>query len=111
MPSSSQPVFWTMHCSLTSIGKLRGLLYRSNEVTMRVDNQAGRVDLFRVFPSLIDAPSMGSFLPSDLAQFAAVFGLQPVQSFSVDKIALGGPAMSAYSRECEAELLHPEVGP
>jgi hypothetical protein len=40
-------------------------------------------------------------------QFAAVFGLQPGQIFSVDRIALGGPATSAYSRECEAELLRP----
>jgi hypothetical protein len=105
--SSSQPVFWTMHCSLTSIGKLRGLIYRFDEVTMSVENGAGRVDLFRVFPSLLGAPSMGNFLPSDLAQFAAVFGLQPGQIFSVDRIALGGPATSAYSRECEAELLRP----
>jgi hypothetical protein len=96
-----------MYCSLTSIGKLRGLLYRFDEVTMSVENGTGRVDLFRVFPSVLGAPSMGNFLPSDLAQFAAVFGLQPVQGFSVDKIALGGPATSDYSHECEAELLHP----
>ena len=107
IPSSSQPVFWTMQCSLTNTGKLRGLLYRLNEVTMSVDNGTGRADLFRVLPSVLAAPSMGNFLPSDLVQFAAVFGVQPVQGFSVDKIALGGPAMSAYSRECEAELLHP----
>jgi len=107
LPSSPQPVFWTMHCSLTSSGKLRGLLYRFDEVTMSVENGTGRVDLFRVFPSVLGAPSMGNFLPSDLAQFAAVFGLQPVQGFSVDKIALGGPATSDYSHECEAELLHP----
>jgi len=107
IPSSSQPVFWTMQCSLTNTGKLRGLLYRLNEVTMSVDNGTGRADLFRVLPSVLAAPSMGNFLPSDLGQFAAVFGVQPVQGFSVDKIALGGPAMSAYSRECEAELLHP----
>jgi hypothetical protein len=107
VPSSSQPIFWTMHCSLTSTGKLRGLLYRFDEVTMRVENGAGRVDSFRVFPSLLDVPSMGNTLPSDLAQFAAVFGQQPVESFSVDKIAVGGPAMSAYAPECQAELVRP----
>jgi len=107
IPSSSQPIFWTMHCSLTSMGKLSGLLYRFNEVTMRIDNGRGRVQLFRVFPSLLGAPSMGNFLPSDLAQLAAVFGPSPEQGFSVDNIAFGGPAMSDYSRECEAELLRP----
>jgi len=96
-----------MQCSLTNTGKLRGLLYRLNEVTMSVDNGTGRAGLFRVLPSVLAAPSMGNFLPSDLVQFAAVFAVQPVQGFSVDKIALGGPAMSAYSHECEAELLHP----
>ena len=107
IPSSWPPIFWTMHCSLTSMGKLRGLLYRFDEVTMSVENGAGRVGLFRVFPSLLDVPSMGNALPSDLAQFAAVFGQQPVEGFSVDKIAVGRPAMSAYARECEAELVRP----
>ena len=107
IPSSLQPIFWTMHCSLTGMGKLRGLLYRFDEVTMSVENGAGRVDLFRVFPWLLDVPSMGNTLPSDLAQFAAVFGRQPVDGFSVDKIAVGRPAMSAYAPECEAELLRP----
>jgi hypothetical protein len=107
IPSSLQPIFWTMHCSLTSMGKLRGLLYRSDVVPMSVENGAGRVDLFRVFPSLLDAPSMGNTLPRDLPQFAAVFGRQPVESFSVDKITVGRPAMSAYAPECEAELLRP----
>jgi hypothetical protein len=107
IPSSSQPIFWTMHCSLTSMGKLRGLLYRFDEVTMSVENRSGRGYLFRVFPSLLDVPSMGNTLPSDLAQFAAVFARQAVQSFSVDKIAVGRPAMSAYAPECEAELLRP----
>jgi len=30
-----------------------------------------------------------------------------VDGFSVDKIAVGRPAMSAYAPECEAELLRP----
>jgi hypothetical protein len=63
IPSSLQPIFWTMHCSLTGVGKLRGLLYRSDVVPMSVENGAGRVDLFRVFPSLLDAPSMGNRFP------------------------------------------------
>jgi hypothetical protein len=107
IPWSSQPIFWTMHCSLTSMGKLRGLLYRFDEVTMSVENRAGRGYWFRVFPSLLDVPSMGNTLPSDLAQFAEVFGRQAVESFSVDKIAVGRPAMSAYAPECEAELVRP----
>ena len=107
IPSSLQPIFWTMHCPLTSMGKLRGLLYRFDEVTMSVESGAGRVNLFRVFPSLLDVPSMGNTLPSDLVQFAAVFGQQPVESFSVGKIAVGRPAMSAYAPECAAELVRP----
>jgi hypothetical protein len=107
IPSSLQPIFWTMHCSLTSMGRLRGLLYRFDVVTMSVENGAGRVDLFRVFPSLLGAPSMGNTLPSDLAQFAAVFAPQPVESFSVGKIAVGRPEMTAYAPECEAELVRP----
>jgi hypothetical protein len=65
------------------------------------------VDLFRVFPSLLDVPSMGNTLPRNLAQFAAVFGQQPVESFSVDKIAVGRPGMSAYAPECGVELVRP----
>ena len=59
IPLSLQPIFWTMHCSMTSMGKLRGLLYRFDEVTMSVKSRAGRVDMFRVFPSLLVSPTMG----------------------------------------------------
>src|SRR6202030_2951993 len=102
IPGSLQPIFWTMHCSFAGMGKLRGLLYRFDEVTMTVENGTGRVDLFRVFPWLLDVPTMGNTLPGNLAEFAAVFGPQPVESFSVDQITVGRPGMSGYAPECEA---------
>ena len=104
IPSSLQPIFWTMHCSLTGMGKLRGLLYRFDEVTMRVQNGTGRVDLFRVFPWLLDVPSMGNTLPSDLAQFAAVLDGNRWTVFQSKRLRLDGrrcpPMCPSARRNC-----------
>src|SRR6202030_3339461 len=70
IPGKLQPIFSNMHCSFAGMGKLRGLLYRFDEVTMTVENGTGRVDLFRVYPALLDVIYLGNTLVKNLAQFA-----------------------------------------
>jgi hypothetical protein len=109
IPSSSQPVFWTMQCSLTTGGKLRGALFRIDEVTMTVEKNHGLSDRFRVVPAVLGSPSMGNYLPDDLAEFAAVFEPSGEKEFSVDKLTFAGPGMHAYSPDCDVELLRPNL--
>jgi len=107
IPPASEPLFWTMKCSLTPAGKLRALLFRVNHLTMTVSKRGGGNHNFRLVPAVLAAPSMGNYLPDHLAEFAAVFEPEQQPSFSVDKLNFGGPGVSAYSPTCEVELLRP----
>jgi hypothetical protein len=104
MPAS-EPVFWSMKCSLTGTGKLRAVLFRVPEVTMTVDKKDGRSDVFRVLLAVIGSPSPGNYLPGNLAEFASVFGKEELHSYSVEKLRLGGPGTSAYAPSCAVEFL------
>lgn len=106
-PASSQPVFWTMQCSLSGAGKLRALLFRVLEVTMTVDKKDGRSDAFRVPLAVVGAPSPGNYLPSNLPEFAAVFGGGEIRGFAVEKLRFSGPGTSAYMPACAVEFLRP----
>jgi hypothetical protein len=107
IPASSQPIFWTLRCSLTKRGELRALLFRVDSVMMTVDKKSGRGGDFRIVPAVLGSPSMGNYLPDDLAEFASVLGDAREQGFSVDRLSFAGPGMSAYSPSCEVELLRP----
>ncbi len=107
IPASVQPVFWTMHCSLTKAGRLRALLFRVLDITMTADEGGQRQGVFRVVPELLESPSLGNHLPSDLSEFAEVFSPSGIYDFSVQKLSFGGPGRSAYAPVCEVGLWRP----
>jgi len=108
IPAFQQPIFWTMKCSLTAAGQLQSLLFRVVDVTMMVEEYAygkwARGE-FRILPEVLETPSLGNFLPSNLSQFAAVFDSTEGPSFYVDRLSFGGPGSDAYAPECEVALL------
>ena len=103
----SQPVFWSMKCSLSTSGKLRQLLFRVLEVTMTVDKKDGRSDVFRVPLAVVGSPSPGNYLPSNLPEFASFFGDDKSHNFAVEKLSFGGPGSFAYVPDCSVEFLRP----
>jgi hypothetical protein len=104
MPASSQPNFWTMNCSLTPAGKLRALLFRVREVMMTVNGPDGRSAAFRILPAVLQAPSLGSELPTDLAEFAAVFDPSETAKATVESVVFDGPGASAYAPTCDVKF-------
>jgi hypothetical protein len=107
LPSSTDQIFWTMRCSLSKAGKLRELLFRVGEVTMTVAERNRGTQAYRVLPAVLGAPSMGNYMPSDLAEFAAVFGARESPRFSVTTLTFAGPGSSAYMPDCDVEFLRP----
>jgi hypothetical protein len=97
--SSARPLFWSMHCSLRTSGKLRALLFRVLEVNMTVD-KSDRSDMFRVPLAVVAAPSPGPQLPSNLEEFARFFNRREVPNFAIQKLKFGGPGVSAYEPVC-----------
>lgn len=104
MPVSPRPVFWTMNCSLTPAGKLRALLFRVREVMMTVNGTDGQSSEFRILPAVLQAPSLGSELPIDLAQFAAVFDPSDTPRATVESVVFHGPGASAYDPTCDVKF-------
>ena len=107
MPESEQPIFWTMNCSLTRIGRLSALLFRVPEVTMKVETAKGDAHVFRVPVEVLGAPSAGNHLPADLKEFAEVFSAKGSPEFSIRKISFGGDGMWAYAAKCNVEYMRP----
>jgi len=106
LPTSSQPVFWSLNCALSGVGKLRVFLFRVREVKMTV-NQKEPNENFRVVLAVMAAPSPGSILPSSLPGFARLFHDSEDINPSVEELRFGGPGMKAYERECSVEFLRP----
>ena len=105
MPASADPVFWTMRCPLSRTGKLRALVARVLPVMMDVTGTDGRTRSFRVLLPVLGAPSLGTYLPSNLAEFAEVFSERDGRDFSVAKLEFRSLGKSAYRQDCEAEFL------
>src|ERR1035437_1079876 len=106
IPDSSEPVFWRMQCPLTSTGKIRSVLLRIPEVTMRLSDRRDRGETFRVVVPVLSSPSLGNYLPSTLAEFAAIFSSDETPGFYVKRLTFGGPGLPYYGN-CEVELLRP----
>jgi hypothetical protein len=104
MPLSSDLVFWTMRCSLSSSGELRALLARVPAVMMDVTEKDGRTRTFRVVLPVLISPSLGTSLPSNLAEFAQVFSEREERNFSVAKLQFRSLGQSAYRNGCDVEL-------
>ena len=105
MPTSPDPVFWTMQCPFSRTGKLRALLARVPPVMMDVNGTDGRTRSFRVLLPVLGAPSLGNYLPSTLAEFAQVLTERDDRDFSVAKLAFRSLGKSAYRQDCEVEFL------
>ena len=101
---STEPIFWTARCSLTTMGAARKLLFRVPPVTLTVHETSGRSGAFRVLPETLPEPSVGN-LPSTLAEFAEVFDAGKGHGLSVETLMLGGPGISSYGPECDWNVL------
>lgn len=104
LPASTQPVYWSMKCSLSAAGNLRALFFRVLEVNMTVQKR-DRSDVFRVALAVADAPSPGQ-LPGNLDEFAKFFAAND-SYFGVRKFKFGGPGASAYEPVCPVTFLVP----
>jgi hypothetical protein len=107
IPNSPGPLLWAMHCSLSSSGKLRALLFRVLDVTMSLDEGGGQSQQFRVLPEVLGAPSPGNHLPSTLPEFAEVLSASQNYDFWIKQFTFGGPGSSAYKPVCNVEMLQP----
>ena len=107
MPPAQQPSFWTMQCALTTTGNVRKELFRVTAVTMTVETSDGRNSVFRVLPEMFTSPTMGNYLPGNLAEFAEVFDADSSPKFSVNRLTFGGPGISSYGPDCDFEVLRP----
>ena len=107
IPPSSVPVFWSLDCGYSAQGKVMKALARVPGTSIVVHTNDGATRSARVIPDLLGAPVMGTYLPADLEQFAAVFQAEGTPKFSVDRISFEGRGRMAYSDTCEMELLRP----
>jgi hypothetical protein len=105
MPPAPDSVFWTMQCPLSRTGSLRALLARVPVVMMDVSGRDGRTQSFRVLLPVLGAPSLGSYLPRSLDEFAEVFGESRDRDFSVANLEFRSLGKSAYKQDCEVEFL------
>ena len=105
MPALPDSVFWTMHCSLSTTGKLRALIFRVPEVRMELSETNRPPRNFRVIVPVLVAPSLGNYLPPNLAEFAEVFGEREDRDFSVSKLEFRSLGKSAYRQDCEVKFL------
>jgi len=105
VPLSSDPIFWTMVCPLNRDGRLRTLLYRIPEVTITVTAMNAEATSYRAIIPVLVQPSLGNYLPSNLAQFGEVFNDHPNFDFSVDKLNFSGPGGVAYDHKCHLTFL------
>jgi hypothetical protein len=106
MPLSADPVFWTMRCPLSTSGELRALLTRVPAVMMDMNYKDGRTGNYRVILPVLEGPSLGTQLPSSLAEFAEVFSEleDRDRDFLVAKLAFRSLG-NAYRSDCKVELL------
>ena len=101
IPASSGPVFWSLNCGYSTLGKVMKGLARVPGTSIVVHANDGSTRTARVIPDMLGAPVMGNYLPADLEQFAAVFQAEGAPKFSVDRIAFTGRGRMAYSTACE----------
>jgi hypothetical protein len=103
MPASTEPIFWSMQCSLTEMGRVRALLFRVPPVMMDVQEKDRPTESFRVIVPMLGAPAPGNYLPSTLSQFAEVFSERDDLDFSVTHLRFRSLGRSAYQPSCGVE--------
>lgn len=106
-PATRNPVLWTMKCGYSASGRLRKFLFRLPSTFMTVHEAGGSTRSARVIPEVLVAPVLGNYLPSNLAQFAAVFQRATNPDYSVDHLALENAGRGSFASTCQVELLRP----
>lgn len=107
VPQSDQPMFWSLTCSLNSLGRLRAALLRVPEVTATIFFPAGRARVFRVIPPVLLAPSPANDLPFTLAEYAQVFAPTPAKpDASPQALMFSGSGTHSYNPGCQLQFLH-----
>jgi hypothetical protein len=99
-----------MSCSLNTAGRLRKMLFRITEFTMRINPAAEPGKEYRVIPELLAAPVLGPALPENLAEFAALLRDPGEAARNVNSLSFGGPGRKSYGPNCEVEFLEPDGG-
>jgi hypothetical protein len=103
---SGAAVFWTMKCGYSARGSIQKLLTRVPPVNMSVHETGGEVrEARRILPGVLVSPVLGTYLPGNLAQFAAVFEPGTNPGYSVDRVEFGGDGTTSYASTCEVEFL------
>jgi hypothetical protein len=95
--------FWKVSCPISEIGHLRELAFRISDVTLTLHDMAKGERTFRALPEVLNTPMPGGSLPTGLHEFAELFQDHP--HHWVESLSLGGPGLSAYKQECQAEIL------
>jgi hypothetical protein len=111
IPPSAGPLFWKATCKLNSKGWFAKLLFGVPESTVKIAGSHDCRANVRIVPQLLVAPSMGSYLPCNLADMATVFAPESAPGFAVTKITFGGPGEAFYQELCDFELLGPRSEP
>jgi hypothetical protein len=107
LPTSHDPVFWTMTCGESIRGRVQKLLLRAENVYVTARDTGGVVRSARIIPEVLVSPVLGNYLPGSLSQFAAVFRPGENPSYYVDQLVFDGPGSTAYSSSCQVEILRP----
>ena len=105
-PSVPGPLFWTMNCGYSALGRLQKTLFRVPAVYMSINGDERRAALSRVLPELFTSPALGNYLPLTLPQFASLFQHDSMPEHRVDRIRLTGAGYT-YAGSCEVEFLQP----
>jgi len=60
---------------------------------------------FRVIVPLLEAPSLGNYLPSNLSEFAEILSEREDRDYSVTKLEFRSLGKSAYQQNCDVRFL------
>jgi hypothetical protein len=105
LPTSETPVFWLMKCPLSGKGITRKLLLGIPEIDLVTAGLSRDRRVRRALMAVLDAPVMGNFLPSSLAEFSTLFK-DGALAEAVETVRFEA-GISSYSDRCGLELLSP----
>jgi hypothetical protein len=105
--ASSNVVFWTMNCGVSTEGKLRRLFFRVPESRIVVERKDQASSSSRIIPDLFVSPVIGSQLPDNVARFAELFQQDRASKGDVTRIRFEGPGLASYASTCQGQWLAP----
>jgi hypothetical protein len=102
LPVSSGPVFWSLPCGMTRVGKLRKLLLKIPEVKIELAGHSRAKGSARVIIGVLSTPVLGNYLPSTLEELADLLR-NDVPSYSIGALTFYGDGFRYYSA-CRVEI-------